>query len=186
MLRRKLVYDIFVEHFIEMAKTSQQFLAFHQGLIYLKQSERICLLLKDDMYEDLAESTLKMIWPIKQKLLDRIQEIAKGPELPLRITSIEEDKLEKLRIRYRPQKRITSEDQEIYSLASQTRASEQFPDQSSEDDNDEIDRYNKRNTTVNIQIHSFSTDNLNRFDNEADEDEYGLAKVTVPMRNVKI
>lgn len=184
MLRRKLIYDIFVEHYIEMAKTSQQFLAFHQGLIYLKQAERVCLLLKDDMYEEIAEETLKTIWPIKQELLNSIENLAKGPELPIRVNSIEEDKLERLRIRYRPQKRITMDDQEIYSLASQTRASEQFPDISSDDDNDEIDRYNKNNTTVDI--HKYSADNLNRFDQDADEDEYGLAKIAVPMRNVKI
>ncbi|CAH0406521.1 unnamed protein product [Chilo suppressalis] len=46
--RRRLVLEFFIKHFIAMARSSQKFDAIRQAVIYLEQSQRLCLLLKEE------------------------------------------------------------------------------------------------------------------------------------------
>ena len=61
-LRRQLIYGLFVEHFIEMARVSGGFRALNQALIYLRQAERLCNLLADDEGIEEARQFLTQIY----------------------------------------------------------------------------------------------------------------------------
>lgn len=47
-LRRVLLYEFFIQHFIGMAKMSYRFHATNQSMVYLKQALRLCSLLQED------------------------------------------------------------------------------------------------------------------------------------------
>ncbi|XP_053681631.1 uncharacterized protein LOC128732409 [Sabethes cyaneus] len=86
-LRRQLIYNIFVQHFIEMAQTSCVLRSLNQGLIYLKQAERLCSLLSDDHGVEEARRFLSQIYSMRGQIEQTISNTTYGPALPKR-TSI--------------------------------------------------------------------------------------------------
>lgn len=150
ILRRKLVYELFIEQFLEMAQTSIKYRSLQQTMSLLKQAERLCLLLSDDKFVDEAEKFRDSIETLKQTVETLIQDTTQGPELPRRESSTDKDAT---KIQLRPIK--PSEGR--YSRVDGPSNLEDVP---SDDDNDEIYNYHK---SVFAQIHATSAENLARF-----------------------
>ncbi|XP_058443630.1 uncharacterized protein LOC131425620 isoform X2 [Malaya genurostris] len=83
-IRRQLIYNIFVQHFIDMAQTSYVFRSLNQGLIYLKQAERLCSLLSDDHGVEEARKFLSKIYSLRGEIQKTIHHTSYGPALPKR------------------------------------------------------------------------------------------------------
>ncbi|XP_040173607.1 uncharacterized protein LOC120906177 isoform X1 [Anopheles arabiensis] len=88
-LRRQLIYGLFVEHFIEMARVSGGFRALNQALIYLRQAERLCNLLADDEGIEEARQFLTQIYGLRQELARASAKGADRPALPKRTSTTE-------------------------------------------------------------------------------------------------
>ncbi|XP_055523347.1 uncharacterized protein LOC129717464 [Wyeomyia smithii] len=86
-LRRQLIYNIFVQHFIEMAQTSYVLRSLNQGLIYLKQAERLCSLLSDDHGVEEARRFLSKIYSMRSQIEKTINNTSYGPALPKRVST---------------------------------------------------------------------------------------------------
>lgn len=67
-VRRRLVLDFFVAHFIAIARTSERFEAIKQAIIYLEQAHRLCLLLLDEPGADIIANEYLDV--IRDKLSD--------------------------------------------------------------------------------------------------------------------
>lgn len=152
ILRRKSVFELFIEQFIAMARVSLKYRALEQTTTLLKQAERICSLLKDDKTE--VEEFEKMIEKISESVKNLLQESSiDGPELPRRLSLAEKSCLKSTKSRPAA---ILKIDEEI----------------TSDDDNDEI--YNYHNSVI-AQIHATSSENLARFqhtdENDDDDDD---------------
>lgn len=158
-LRRKLVYELFIEHLIAMAQVSIKYRALQQTMGLLKQADRLCLLLSDDKFNDESEKHATVIESMRQSVQSIVQEsINQGPELPRRESIAEK---EAIRIRYRPEQPAS------YTQIDSPRSRlEEVP---SDDDNDEIYNYHQ---SVIAQIHATSAENLARFQHtdEGDDD----------------
>jgi hypothetical protein len=164
ILRRKLVYELFIEQFIEMAKVSVKYRSLQQTMCLLKQAERICLLLCDDKFTDEAEKYRKLIEIAKQSVQTKVNESAlQGPELPRRESLADR---EAIKLRYRPD--------ENYSCIDSSQQIEEIP---SDDDNDEIYNYHR---SVVAQIHATSAENLARFQH-MDEHEDDVDEITTSI-----
>lgn len=156
IVRRKLVYEIFIDHFIEMAKVSIKYRSLQQTMGLLKQSNRICLLLVDDQFIEEADKHRMTIEPLKRTVQKMIDDASKGPELPRRVSIIDK---ETIKLRFKPG---------MTTLPYQV-SNTNINDVSSDDDNDEIYSYHK---SIIAQIHATSEENLARFQHadEADDD----------------
>ena len=154
LLRRKLVYELFIEQFLEMSKVSIKYRALNQTLIYLNQADRICALLVDDQYPDDAEKFKQNIELLRASLQHLLKNFTQGPELPRR-ESISDK--ERIKIRFRPDK-VTS----IKNFDG-----DNVEEAHSEDDNDEIYNYHQ---SVSVQKHATSSENLARFNHTDDDD----------------
>lgn len=158
-LRRKLVYELFIEHLIAMAQVSIKYRALQQTMGLLKQADRLCMLLSDDKFHEESEKQAAVIEAMRQSVQNIVQEsVNQGPELPRRESIAEK---EAIRIRYRP------EQPSNYSQIGSPRSRlEEVP---SDDDNDEIYNYHQ---SVIAQIHATSAENLARFQHtdEGDDD----------------
>lgn len=151
-LRRKLVYELFIEQFMEMSKTSLDFRALNQSLIYLKQAERICLLMIDDQHPEEAAKFSNEIEPLKRNIQNMINDSSQGPELPRRDSDIEK---ERSKVRYRPQK-VVNED--IYCNVEKLRcAAANLEEFCSDDDNDDIYTYDKAKRSTKAVVHRNSS-----------------------------
>lgn len=166
ILRRRLVYELFIEHFIEMAQVSIKYRSLQQTMILLKQAERICLLLCDDRFTAEAEKHRKSIESLKQNV-QTVCESSTGPELPRRESLANK---EAIKIRFRPEKPNEKLSTSV-DRASRVSNIEEIP---SDDDNDEIYNYH---LSVFAQIHATSAENLARFQHmdECDDDVDDLA-----------
>ncbi|XP_050079757.1 uncharacterized protein LOC126567580 [Anopheles maculipalpis] len=89
-LRRQLIYGLFVEHFIEMARVSCGFRTINQALIYLRQAERLCNLLADDEGIEEARQYLNQIYGLRQELAKANAKGADRPALPKRTSTNEQ------------------------------------------------------------------------------------------------
>ncbi|XP_035894022.1 uncharacterized protein LOC118504069 isoform X2 [Anopheles stephensi] len=89
-LRRQLIYGLFVEHFIEMARVSCGFRTLNQALIYLRQAERLCNLLADDEGIEEARQFLNQIYGLRQELAKANAKGADRPALPKRTSTNEQ------------------------------------------------------------------------------------------------
>uniref|UniRef100_A0A182K1J6 Mab-21 domain-containing protein n=1 Tax=Anopheles christyi TaxID=43041 RepID=A0A182K1J6_9DIPT len=89
-LRRQLIYGLFVEHFIEMARVSCGFRSINQALIYLRQAERLCNLLADDEGIEEARQFLTQIYGLRQELAKASAKGADRPALPKRTSTSEQ------------------------------------------------------------------------------------------------
>lgn len=97
-LRRVLVYETFIAHFIEMAKMSFKFQALNQTLIYLKQASRLCSLLKDDQHS--CDAFITQIEALHRDVLgERNRDSQTRPQLPRRESAMEISNKIKFRIK---------------------------------------------------------------------------------------
>lgn len=84
-LRRVLIYEMFINHYVEMARQSTHFASFNQGLIYLKQASRLCNLLRDDDRVEQARNCLLKIEAMHLNLqMERNRNSVTKPQLPRR------------------------------------------------------------------------------------------------------
>uniref|UniRef100_A0A182RM72 Mab-21 domain-containing protein n=1 Tax=Anopheles funestus TaxID=62324 RepID=A0A182RM72_ANOFN len=88
-LRRQLIYGLFVEHFLEMARVSCGFRTLNQALIYLRQAERLCNLLADDEGLEEARQYLNQIYGLRLELAKANAKGADRPALPKRTSTSE-------------------------------------------------------------------------------------------------
>lgn len=161
ILRRKLVYELFIEQFVEMARVSIKYRSMQQTMGLLKQAERICSLLNDDKFTDEAENYRALIDLIKQNAQEVSALNVDGPELPRRESIANR---EAIKIRFRPKQ---PKDSVVYPA--------KIDEVSSDDDNDEIYNYHQ---SVFAQIHATSTENLARFQHTDDHDDDDIDEVT--------
>uniref|UniRef100_A0A182P0V4 Mab-21-like HhH/H2TH-like domain-containing protein n=1 Tax=Anopheles epiroticus TaxID=199890 RepID=A0A182P0V4_9DIPT len=89
-LRRQLIYGLFVEHFIEMARVSCGFRTLNQALVYLRQAERLCNLLADDEGVEEARQFLTQIYGLRQELAKASAKGGDRPALPKRTSTSEQ------------------------------------------------------------------------------------------------
>ena len=158
ILRRKLVYELFIEQFLEMAQTSIKYRALQQTMSLLKQAERLCSLLIDDKFVEEAEKYRSSIETFRQTVQTLIQDTTQGPELPRRESLADKDAI---KIRLRPAKPSEGNYTKVDGVSYQ----EEVP---SDDDNDEIYNYHK---SVFAQIHATSAENLARFQHTDERDD---------------
>lgn len=165
-LRRKLVYELFIEQFIEMAQVSIKYRSLQQTMGMLKQAERLCLLLRDDKFNDDAATYLVKVAALRESVETLVKESSsQGPELPRRESLADKQAIKN---RYRPQKPTENS----YTTIDGPSHIEEVP---SDDDNDEIYNYHK---SVITQIHATSAENLARFQHtdELDDDIEEITK----------
>lgn len=153
VLRRKLIYELFIEQFVEMSRVSIKYRALNQTLIYLNQADRICALLIDDQYPDEATKFKDQIEPIRTNLQHLLKNYTQGPALPRRESIADK---ERIIIRFRPDK-VTS---------GKTVDGDSVEEEHSDDDNDEIYNYHQ---SVSIQKQATSSENLARFNHNDDD-----------------
>jgi hypothetical protein len=159
ILRRKLIYKLFIEQFIDMTRLSlTKYQAYQQAMTQLKQAERLCYLLADDKFYQDAQAYMETIESMRESIKKLKMENLNGPELPRRM-SLADD----IRVGHEGiyQEQI---DGNIYN--------EGIP---SDDDNDEIYSYHK---SVVAQIHATTSDNLARFQHtdECDDEIEGVTQ----------
>lgn len=165
ILRRKLIYKLFIEQFIDMTKVSlTKYHAFDQAIILLKQADRLCYLLADDKFYQDAQTFIQIIEQLRENTLRMKREILNGPELPRRL-SLADDKKFSQRMNY-----------QVQSIADNN---EGLP---SDDDNDEIYSYHK---SVVAQIHATNSENLARFQH-ADENDDEIENTVYSFRKVNL
>lgn len=174
ILRRKLVYELFIDQFVEMSRVSIKYRSLQQTMSLLKQAERICLLLKDDKFHEEAEKQLTKIDALKESVETLAKEASLAPELPRRESVV--DKLATA-IRFRPPKPIEGN----YTSIDRQSSIDEVP---SDDDNDEIYNYHR---SVVAQIHATSAENLARFQHSDERDDVeeitnSLEKLEVNLR----
>ena len=166
-LRRKLVYQLFIDHFAAMSEVSIKYQAFDHGLLLLKQAIRLVDLLNDDNHVEESQALLEKIELQREKLLELKNENIQGPELPRRMSIFDSE----IKGRYRSFKTEeidTSNDQE------------EIP---SEDDNDEIYSYHR---SVVAQIHATSAENLARFQHNDDCDDDEIESISKSIENINL
>lgn len=166
-LRRKLVYQLFIDHFTAMSQVTIKYQAFDHGLLLLKQAIRLVDLLADDKHVEESQNLLEKIENLRENLLKLKNENIQGPELPRRMSIFEHDG----KGCYRP---YQTEEIEISNVQEET---------PSEDDNDEIYSYHR---SVVAQIHATSEENLARFqhNDECDDDE--IESISKSIENIDL
>lgn len=81
-IRRRLVLEFFIPHFIAMARSSEKFEAIRQALIYLEHAQRLCILLSEEPGSDsTAKEYLRVI---REKLVDCQRKLVQQSYLPQR------------------------------------------------------------------------------------------------------
>ncbi|EAT38646.1 AAEL009477-PB [Aedes aegypti] len=149
-LRRQLIYNIFVQHFIEMAQVSYVFRSLNQGLIYLKQAERICSLLTDDHGIEESRQFLTKIFSVRNELLKAINNASYRPALPKRASSAVQSPQQR-RIRMKSPKQNGRKGRPSYSNVSpDSHSQENTPRQTPE----RIRKRSARQVATTAQVHS--------------------------------
>lgn len=179
ILRRKLVYELFIEQFIEMAQVSIKYRALEQTMSLLKQADRLCLLLCDDKFNEEAEAHKKIVETLRKTVETLVDESAlassPGPALPRRESLADK---EAIKIRFRPEKLGENN----YTTIDGPSKIEEVP---SDDDNDEIYNYHQ---SVFAQIHATSDENLARFQHQDERDDIeettnSIARLELKLKN---
>lgn len=91
-IRRVILYETFILHFIEMAKTFVKYKTWNQSLIYLKQASRLCDLLTEDEGKSEADGLRAQINSIHKNVMSERNRDVPGlykPKLPVRQNSME-------------------------------------------------------------------------------------------------
>uniref|UniRef100_A0A182S963 Mab-21 domain-containing protein n=1 Tax=Anopheles maculatus TaxID=74869 RepID=A0A182S963_9DIPT len=148
-LRRQLIYGLFVEHFIEMARVSCGFRTLNQALIYLRQAERLCNLLADDEGIEEARQYLNQIYGLRQELAQANAKGADRPALPKRTSTNEQRPIvsRKVSVARRNSKRTTYTNVRQPSAGAKRQQQQQqqprffSPDNEDDDDDDDDDEW---------------------------------------------
>ncbi|XP_013186570.2 uncharacterized protein LOC106131872 [Amyelois transitella] len=100
--RRRLVLELFIPHFIAMARSSEKFEAIGQAIIYLEQAQRLCMLLMEEAVGDITANEYLDV--IRDKLADCQRKLAKqgGYKLPPRTESNSERPVRRIVRKSRP------------------------------------------------------------------------------------
>lgn len=99
-LRRVIIYEQFINHFIAMAHYSTTFRAYNQAIIYLKQGLRLCSLLRDDdRVEQASHYMLKLEALHINVLMERNRDSVTKPQLPRRESNRELSNKTKFRVK---------------------------------------------------------------------------------------
>ncbi|XP_065090440.1 uncharacterized protein LOC135711503 isoform X2 [Ochlerotatus camptorhynchus] len=147
-LRRQLIYNVFVQHFIEMAQVSYVFRTLNQGLIYLKQAERICSLLTDDHGVEESRRFLTKIYGVRNEIQKAINSASYRPALPKRAsTSVQSP--QQRRIRMKSPKQNGRKGRASYSNVNR-KSPEETPRQSPE----RVRKRSSRQLATSVQVHS--------------------------------
>ncbi|XP_052901203.1 uncharacterized protein LOC128307416 [Anopheles moucheti] len=155
-LRRQLIYGLFVEHFIEMARVSFGFRALNQALIYLRQAERLCNLLADDEGVEEARQYLNQIYSLRLDLAKANAKGADRPALPKRTSTSEQRPAvgRKVSVTRRNSKRTTYTNVRQPSTKRQQQQQQQqqprffSPDNEDDDDDDEWEDIERKETEM--------------------------------------
>lgn len=166
-LRRKLVYQLFIDHFIEMSQVTIKYQAYNDGLLLLKQAIRLVDLLADDKHIEESQNLLEKIEALRENILRIKSENIQGPELPRRLSALEHDR----NIRYHDYQAVKSD------------TPNEEEETISEDDNDEIYSYHR---SVAVQIHSTSSENLARFQHSDDGDDDEIVSLSKSIENIEL
>lgn len=158
LLRRKLVYELFIDQFIVMSQVTMKYQAFDHGLHLLKQATRLVDLLTDDKHIEESQKLFEKVESLKEHLLQLKSENVQGPELPRRIS-------------------IFDSNNKSYQTSDNVNSEEEIP---SEDDNDEIYSYHQ---SVVVQIHSTTAENLARFQHSDESDDDEVESITKSIEN---
>lgn len=199
--RRQLVFDIFIPHYIQMAKVSANFRSLNQAMIYVKQVKRLCSILQDDKLLqslDMSNKYLEQIEPIEKKIVAAMNRDSYAvPELPRRESMLEP----KIRGRLpstKPKKII--EDIDPYTNIEDMRRSlaiqpANFDSSDDDDDNDNLKNQSnirKKSIVANgfipnglrnnqiiekVQVHSTSINHNNNNNINTDDDEDDLDNI---------
>lgn len=183
ILRRKLIYNLFIEQFIEMANVSLKYHAYDHAIKLLKQSQRLCNLLLDDKFFSDAQKYLQTIEVMRVNIeRDKITNLD-GPELPRRLSLADSENITN-RMRYRRPQNILKTTEEIDTNTSEQQDKRDNCDEevASDDDNDEIYSYHR---SIVAQIHSTPAQNLARFKHNDDENEE-VEEITEYMEKIEL
>nr|XP_019564859.2 uncharacterized protein LOC109432963 [Aedes albopictus] len=148
-LRRQLIYNIFVQHFIEMAQVSYVFRALNQGLIYLKQAERICSLLTDDHGVEESRQFLSKIFSLRNEVQKAISNASYRPALPKRASSLVQSPQQR-RIRMKSPKQNGRKGRPSYSNVSPDALS---PENTSRQTPERSRKRSARQVATTVQVH---------------------------------
>lgn len=166
ILRRKLIYKLFIELFIEMSEKTIKYQYFDHGLFLLKQAARLTELMIDDKHFDESQSFIQQIDTQRENISKMKSENVQGPELPRRM-SIFDSQTKKARYRtYQTTEECDSDNNTIDNVNDEEEIA-------SEDDNDEIYSYHR---SIVAQIHATSAENLARFQHNDDDEIYAITK----------
>lgn len=88
-LRRVLIYELFIAHYMQMARAAMPHRAHSQALILLRQAQRLCQLLADDDRREQAASLGSCIETLQQVVLnERARDADAKPRLPQRESAV--------------------------------------------------------------------------------------------------
>ncbi|KAG5684000.1 hypothetical protein PVAND_013253 [Polypedilum vanderplanki] len=180
ILRRKLIYTLFINQFLEMTKVTLKYQAYDQGMKILKQAERLCTLLIDDKYFTEAQLHLQAIETMRETIERQKLENLQGPELPHRRMN----EIDHAAIRYRSYNIIKTKENDI-NIGEEDKTDNGIEEEiASDDDNDEIYSYHR---SVIAQIHATPAQNLERFrHNDDDEDEEDVLDITESIEKLEV
>lgn len=131
-----IIYNMFIEHFLEMAKYSNVFKSFNQSLTYLTQSKRLCSLLEDDQRKDDALEFMQKMRIIHKEVMEsQLKEGDGRPELPTRDSMMQN--LNKLKIRIQPSVSKKQSEWDPYTNIDSLRPSSFSPATNASTDDDE-------------------------------------------------
>lgn len=149
-LRRQLIYNVFVQHFIEMAQVSYVFRSLNQGLIYLKQAERICSLLTDDHGVEESRRFLTKIYGVRNEIQKAINNASYRPALPKRASPSAQSPQQR-RIRMKSPKQNGRKGRASYSNVSPNSFS---PDDTPRQSPERARKRSSRQLATSVQVHS--------------------------------
>lgn len=172
-IRRVLLYETFIAHYIEMAKALLKFQSWNQILIYLKQASRLCDLLIEDGRESEAQNYMSKIDTIHRDVMTERNRDPKSirPQLPFRQNSTDNIQLKSA---------LTEKSINVIEKMSPISSGKKFEHrQVDESDSDSEDMHNtviRSECVTNVQIH------INDHRNSTDVD---LKKRNIDLSSLK-
>lgn len=174
ILRRKLIYKLFIDQFIGMSEMTVKYQYYDHGFFLLRQAMRLTELMVDDKHFEESHDYIQKIESQREVLSKLKSENVQGPELPRRMSIFDS---ETKRTRYRTyQTEECDSDNTLDNLNGEEEVA-------SEDDNDEIYSYHR---SIVAQIHATSIENLARFQHSDECEDEEVYAFTKSMENVNI
>lgn len=174
ILRRKLIYKLFIDQFIGMSEMTVKYQSYDHGLFLLKQAARLTELMVDDKHFEESQDYIQKIESQREIISKLKSENVQGPELPRRMSIFDN---QTKRTRYRTHQ---TDECDSDNTLDNTNGEEEV---ASEDDNDEIYSYHR---SIVAQIHSTSSENLARFQHSDECDDEEIYAFTKSMENITI